>query len=489
MRNARQAYIGQRRLPRLVMVLATFALVPQASLMATEVQQAQPAATERLSDGIAAIVDKDVITLRELSRRVAEVHADLARRGIQLPPDADLEQQVLQRMITERLEQHEAERLHIAVNDAQVDQAIAVIAQRNGMSQQELQHKIEESGLTWAAYRTEITDSIRLDAIRQRAVDPTITISNAEIDAFLAEQESRANAVGTARPNLAAPVSVHLAQILVRVPEGAASSDVAALRQRAEGVLARARAGEDFASLAAAVSDGPEAFQGGDMGERPLQAWPDLFISAIRGLQPGQVTELVQSGNGFHIIKVVSSAGGNPAQAQQQLQFERSQQALAEGPMPVTQTHARHILIKTSAVMSDEQARTRLEQLRQRILEGKEKFEDLARQHSNDTSAPQGGDLGWLTPGETVPPFEQAMDALDAGQVSQPVQSPFGWHLIKVEERRTQDMAEEYQRMQARQILFERRAGPAFEEWLGQLRDQAYIENRLEKRARLEQEL
>ena len=291
------------------------------------------------------------------------------------------------------------------------------------------------------------------------------------------------------------PMLYALAQILVRVPEGSSPEQLTALRKKAEGLLARAKRGDDFASLAAASSDGPEALQGGVMGVRPLDGWPDLFVKAVGNLQKGQVSALIQSGNGFHIIKVLdrgTAAGSGPhrprARAcptpQPKSQPQRSQRPAST---QVTQTRARHILIKTSTVMSDQLARQRLEQVRQRLVAGDAKFEDMARQYSQDSTAPQGGELGWLNPGETVPPFESAMNALQPGEISQPVQSPFGWHLIQVEERRQHDATDEMARMKARQILFERRAQPAFEDWLDQLRAQAYVDNRLEKQQRIQQ--
>jgi len=466
----------------------------RASASAPAPAAAPPA--EQFVDGIAAVVNKDVITLRELAVRTAEARRDLEQQKIQAPPENVLQRQVLQRLIMERLEDQEAQRLNIRITDEQVDQAIASIAKRNNLSIEEMRKRIEESGTDWTAYREVLRQDIRLDRLRQRTVDRDIVITDAEVDAFLKEQQARRSASGAGGPvagsapsaAAGAPAAMTLAQILVRVPEGASPDQVAALRRKAEDLLAKARGGADFAALAAASSDGPEALQGGNMGARPLDGWPDLFIQAAASLQPGQVSDLVQSGNGFHILKVLDRSGGAaaPAAGPGPMAGMAPEPAAPQGPMPVTQTHARHILIKTSAVMSDEQARLRLEQLRQRIVQGGESFADLARRYSGDSTAPQGGDLGWLSPGETVPPFEQAMDALQPGEISQPVQSPFGWHLIQVEGRRTQDMAEEYQRMQARQALFERRAQPAFEEWLDQLRDQAYIDNRLERQDRVD---
>lgn len=477
-------------------------------------KSAPPAAGEQFVDGIAAVVDKDVITLRELRDASLRIAGELKARGIQVPDDKTLQHQVLQRLIMERVQRHEADRLGIRVDDAQVDQAIKTIAERNKISAAQLRQEIEKSGTSWDSYRKSLRDEIRSDRLRQRAVDSNIVISDAEVDAFLKDQRrnpafaAAAQSAQQAQPQPqpeaapeqaaapAGPMLYAVAQILVRVPEGSSPDQLAALRKKAEDLLARAKRGDDFASLAAANSDGPEALQGGIMGVRPLDGWPDLFAKAIGNLQKGQISTLLQSGNGFHILKVMDRGSAQPAPSRTARapapapapQPRPQPQAQApQGPVEVMQTHARHILIKTSTVMSDEQARQRLEQVRQRLVAGDAKFADMARQYSQDATAPQGGDLGWLNPGETVPPFEAAMNALKPGEISQPIQTPFGWHLIQVEERRQHDATDDLARMKARQTLFERRAQPAFEDWLDQLRAQAYIDNRLEKQDRINQ--
>ena len=474
---------------------------------------AKPAAQgDQMVDGIAAIVNKDVITLREVDIAAQNATKDLKQRGIQVPPHDILRRQVLQSLIMERVQTQEADRLGIRVNDSQIDQAIASIAQRNRMSVANMKVEVEKSGVTWDQYRKSLSSDLRMNRLRQRAVDSNIMISDAEVDAFLKDQQTNpaaragagapAPAPGQAAPQPRAqsgPEQVALGQILVRVPEGSTPEQVATLRKKAENILARLKQGSDFASLAAESSDGPEALQGGVMGARPINGWPDLFVQAVSSLQPGQVSNVIQSGNGFHILKVLDRAGGAAASAPAQPAQPAAPQGPVvaphpgagmpanQGPVRVTQTHARHILIKTSAVMSDDQARQRLEQIRQRVVNGGATFSDMARQYSEDNNAPQGGDLGWVNPGEMVPAFEQAMNTVPVGGISEPVLSPFGWHLIQVEERREHDVSDELQRMQARQILFERRAEPAFEDWLEQLRNSAYIDNRLEKQISIDQ--
>ena len=499
-----------RRLPGNLLVLAACAAAPAAYAQqpAAGAPAARPAQQggEQFVDGIAAVVNKDVITLREVDGAAKRATEELKQRGIQVPPQDVLRRQVLQSLIMERLEKQEADRLGIRVNDEQVSQAIESIAARNRIPVAQMRAEIEKTGVTWDQYRKSLSNDIRMNRLRQRAVDSNIVITDAEVDAFLKDREHNpaagqgmgAPAPGQpapqpARPVQSGPEQVALAQILVRVPEGASPEQVGVLRTKAEDLLARLKQGGDFASLAAAASDGPEALQGGVMGARPLDGWPDLFIKAVASLQKGQVSGLIQSGNGFHILKVLDRSGGAarpaPAPAPQAPMAPQPGAGMPaqQGPVQVTQTHARHILIKTSAVMTDDQARQRLEQIRQRVVNGGASFSDMARQYSQDANAPQGGDLGWVNPGEMVPAFEQAMNALPVGGISQPVLSPFGWHLIQVEQRREHDVSDELQRMQARQILFERRAEPAFEDWLAQLRNEAYIDNRLEKQQRIEQ--
>ena len=280
-----------------------------------------------------------------------------------------------------------------------------------------------------------------------------------------------------------------LAQILVRVPEDAPEAEVSALRAKAQGLLARLRKGENFEALAQANSEGPEASRGGDMGGRLVRDWPELFLKATNGVGDGQVSNVFQSGNGFHILKVLGRAGGTPppepvAPAPPPTFAPSAGIPAPQGPMMVEQTRARHILIKTSAAMTDDIAKQRLLQVRERIVQGGESFSDLAKRFSNDGSAPQGGSLGWLNPGESVPQFEKVMKSLKVGEVSEPVQTQFGWHLIVVDERRNQDMADQFQRNQVRQRIFMQRSEAAYEAWLQQARNQSYVDNRLEKSQR-----
>ena len=469
-------------------------------------QKTTAATSSQEADAIVAVVNKDVITRRELDVRAQQIKADLTRQRAPLPPDEVLQSQLLQRLITERLQSQEAKRLNLEVNDQVLKAALDGIAQRNKMTAAQLRSQIEGAGVAWADYNEMIKREVLVDRLRQRVVDSTILITDAEVDAFLREQKARQTGglLSTAPAQVVAPppppapkpkaapiqpAVMGLAQILVRVPEDSSEDEIKALRAKAQALLARLRKGESFEAVAKASSEGPEASRGGDMGGRLVTDWPDLFLKAVAGVGDGQISNIIQSGNGFHILKVLGRAGGAPppepvAQQAPTPPAPGAGVPAPQGPMMVEQTRARHILIKTTAVVTPEIAKQKLDQVRERIVDGKESFSDLAKRISNDTSAPQGGSLGWLNPGETVPPFEQAMKKLKIGEVSEPVQTNFGWHLIVVDERRTQDMAEQFQRNQVRQRLFAQRSEASFEAWLQHVRNSSYIDNRLEKSQR-----
>jgi len=420
-------------------------------------QGAQP------GDSIVAVVNDDIITWRELQAEERMASAELQANGIALPPPEVLQRQLLDRMITDKVLLQEAERAGVRITDDQLQAAVGRIAEQNQITLQQLRQEVEQAS-SWESYLEQLRDQVRINRLRELEVDRSIVISENEIDAFLADQDRQGSA-GMANAN----AMLHLAQILVRVPEGSTPDLIANLRARAENLQRQARSGADFAQLAAAGSDGDEALRGGDLGPRPAGGWPELFLQATRGLRAGQISEIIQSGNGFHILKVIDR--DEPRQAAGQLPDT--------GPVSVTQNQARHILLRTSAVLSDAQAQERLRQLRERLVRGNEDFAAMARQYSDDASAPQGGELGWLSPGETVPAFERALNALQPGEISQPIQSQFGWHLILLEDRRVQDVTEQTRRMQARQLLFQRRLEPAWNEWVSMVRARAFVENRL----------
>ncbi|CAM5179685.1 Chaperone SurA OS=Castellaniella defragrans OX=75697 GN=surA PE=3 SV=1 [Castellaniella defragrans] len=504
------------RAAALALVVGSWALAPGQAVARTHhastaahppaAKSAQPGSSQQFVDGIAAVVNQQVITLGQLAEKVAQVRVQLQQQRVPVPDDQTLRHQVLQQMINQALQDQAAQRANIHVTDAQLDRAVQEVARRNRMTVDQLKQAIPHTGMTWDQYLKELRQQILDDFTRQHFVADQISITDNDVDAFLNMYKGEPLPVPAApkpapepsqeqRPQAPArvpfgPELIELAQILVEVPDYASNEIVAEKRKKAEAILRKLKSGANFAGLAASSSDGPQALQGGKMGIRPLKDWPDLFARAIKDTPPGGITGILQSGRGFHILKVLrrgyqtrpAPKGKTPPPPQpKQPEPAPAPQVPASGPMMVTQTHARHILIKTSKVVDDAKAKQILENLRQRIEHG-ESFAELAKRYSEDASAPQGGDLGWLNPGDTVPPFEQAMNALKDGQVSEPVKTPFGWHLIQVEGRRTKNMEQEYRRLQARRILMDRRIGPAYEDWLDQLRSQAYIDNRLDKK-------
>jgi peptidyl-prolyl cis-trans isomerase SurA len=311
--------------------------------------------------------------------------------------------------------------------------------------------------MSFARFREDVRQDIILNRLREREVDSRIQITDSELDNFIAEQSGVS----------ADSQEVNLGQILLRVPENASPDRIDAARKRADELVGQLKDGADFARLAASYSNAPEALQGGELGWRNIERLPTLFIDATKGLKVGEVSGVVRSPNGLHILKVLGRRSAIDAK-------------LAGGP--VQQTRARHILLRVSDLTPEPEVKRRLEEFKLRIEAGQIEFATLARLHSVDPSGSRGGDLGWLYPGDTVPEFERAMNALKLNEVSGPVQSPFGWHLIQVVERRTEQSSPDRARMQARQALRDRKADEAYQEWLRQLRDKTYVEYRIDER-------
>ena len=403
------------------------------------------------ADRIVAIVGTDVITYVELRSRLASALKQLQKQGTPLPPQDVLERQMLERLIMDRAQLQYAKDSGMRVDDTQLDQAIGRIAAGNKMSVPQFRAALEKDGVQYASFREEIRNEMIGVRLREREVDSKLVISDGEIDNYLANQA----ATGSSE-------EYQLAHILLRAPESASPEQLQKLRQRGEQALKRAQAGENFAELTAAFSDAPDALQGGDLGFRPLSRLPSLYSEVAGRLQAGEVSELLRSSAGFHIVKLLAKRGGG---------------AVAS----VQQTKARHILIRVNEVVSEAEARRKLESVRERIANGVD-FAEQARLYSQDGSAAKGGDLGWLNPGDTVPEFEQAMNALKIDEVSPVVQSPFGMHLIQVQERREKDVSAERQRAVARQAIRERKLDEAYQDWLRQLRDRTYVENRLDEK-------
>lgn len=403
------------------------------------------------ADHIVAIVGDEVVTYYDLRSRLESALKQLQKQGTPLPPQDVLERQMLERVIMDRVQMQAAKEGGLRIDDIQLDQAIGRIAASNKMNMTQFRQALEKDGIEYAKFREEIRGEMTMVRLREREVDSRLVISDGEIDNYLANQQTTGNTE-----------EYQLAHILLRAPESASPEQLQKLRLRGEQALKRAKAGENFAELTAAFSDAPDALKGGDLGWRPLDRLPGLYAETAARLRDGEVSDLLRSSAGFHIVKLIGKRGGS-------------------GPASVQQTHARHILIRINEVVSEGEARRKLENVRERIVNGVD-FAEQARLYSQDGSAAKGGDLGWLNPGDTVPEFERAMDALKVNELSQVVQSPFGMHLIQVQERRERDVSVERQRGVARQALRDRKLDEAYQDWLRQLRDRTYVENRLEEK-------
>ncbi len=411
-----------------------------------------PAQRITLVDRIVAIVNKEVITASELEEAVGMAERELRRRGTPLPERAVLERQMLERLVLAKAQLQLARSSGVRVDALQLDRAVQRIAESNKMTLADFRRALERDGVSFDGWREQVREQMVLARLREREVDDRVQVSDSELDLFLEQMKSRPQAV-----------EYNLAHILVRVPDQASPERIQAAHSRAEKVLADARGGADFATLAASYSDAPDALQGGALGWRNEGRLPELFASVLAKLNPGEVSPVLRSPAGFHILKLVErrGAGGDAA--------------------PVRQTRLRHILIRTNEAVSDADARRRITQLRSRIVGGAD-FAEIARTNSDDASAARGGELDWVYPGDTVPEFERAYEELKVGEVSEPVRTPFGYHLIQVLERRTSEASPERRRLQAREVLRERKADEAYQEWLRQLRDSTYVELKLDEK-------
>ncbi len=403
-------------------------------------------------DHIVAVVNDDVITATELDHRMTVIKRQLARRNARLPADDILRRQVLERMIQEQLQLQLARSIGIRVDDETLTTVLSRIARDSGMDLLQFRRALEADGLDFAEFRENVRNEIIIDRLRQQRVERRISVTEQEVKNQLARMER----------DRASQLEYRLAHILIALPEAATPEVVAETRRRAEKVLEKLRGGADFAATAAAVSDGQKALEGGDLGWRRAGQLPPAFASAVEKLAPGEVSGLLRSSSGFHILKLVDRRRGGKRHV-------------------VEQTLARHILIRTDAVTSDEQARSRLADLRRRILAG-EDFGELARRYSQDkASAVEGGSLGWTEPGRLVPRFQQAMDALKPGQISEPFRTRYGWHIVQVMARRQQDLTEKMREREARMLVHRRKTEEAVRDWLRRLRDEAYVEVRLDE--------
>jgi peptidyl-prolyl cis-trans isomerase SurA len=403
-------------------------------------------------DRVVAVVNSEVVTRLDLDEQVKVATQQLNRQGTPLPARDVLERQLLERLVTAKVLTQNAKETGLRVDDTQLQRSIERIAQENKMSPEAFRKMLETDGIDFNRFREELRNEILIARLKEREVDSKILITDAEIDNYLKNQQSQGGKDD----------EFSISHILILVPEQASPEQIQAKRVIAEKALDQLKGGADFRQVSAGVSDAQNALDGGPLGWRPTARLPQIFVDAIKNMKVGDVSPVLRSANGFHIIKLTDKRGN-------------------ESPVIIQQTHARHILIRLNEVVSEVEAKQRLTNLKERIENGTS-FAELARLQSEDASASRGGDLGWLSPGDTVPEFERAMNGIEPGQVSDPVQSPFGWHLIQVIERRSEDMSKERQRVLARQSIRTRKADEAYQEWVRQQRDRAYVELRLEDR-------
>jgi peptidyl-prolyl cis-trans isomerase SurA len=422
--------------------------------LSTQLRTLQPVNGIQSVDSIVAIVNTEIITRSELKQRVLNVTRQMNRQNIPLPPSAQLEKQVLERIIIDTAQLQLAKESAIRIDEAVLEKTIMRIADQNGLSITAFREKLEAEGMTLTRFRNEVRDEMLLARIREREVASRIQVSESEIDNFIAEQTGGGSAN--------AGIELNIAQILIRTPENANSDVIEQARKKAEQLASDIRTGADFGKLAAANSAGPEALKGGEIGLRASERLPQLFVDAVQNINVGQIT-VVKSPNGFHILKLVEKKQGSNSSAP-----------------PVTQTRVRHILIRTSETVTPAEARRRIQVIKERLDNRPNDFADLARQYSGDGTAQKGGDLGWLYEGDTVPEFERAMNALAVGQMSNIVETQFGAHILQVLERKSEAPSLERQRQAARLILRERKADEAYQDWVRQLRDRTYVELRLD---------
>ncbi|VAX00486.1 Periplasmic chaperone and peptidyl-prolyl cis-trans isomerase of outer membrane proteins SurA [hydrothermal vent metagenome] len=419
------------------------------SLLMTSVVQAK-LEVENPLDRIVAVVNDEVITALELKAEMGLIKKQLSQQNTRLPSDAVLEKQLLDRMILRRIQLQMAKRASIRVDDDMLNRTLENIAAQNRMNLSQFRSALQNEGINFESFRENMRDEITVNRLQQRQVRSRIVVTQQEIDNFINNQKLRGGK----------DKEYHLGHILISVPEAASAQEIKSARAKAEKIVQDLRAGADFIQTAISLSDGQQALEGGDLGWRRADALPSLFADWVLQQDVNNVSEALRSPSGFHIIKMLDIRDNQPQHV-------------------VTQTHARHILIKPFDEADSDDARARLEKIRERIIAG-EDFAALAKAHSDDPgSGAEGGELGWVNPGEMVPSFEQGMNALAVDELSEPVRSRFGWHVIQVLERRNQDVTEQVQNKNASDAIRERKLDPAMQAWVRRIRDEAFVQNRL----------
>lgn len=430
----------------------TLACALSAALCSLPAAHAQTAASAQLRPGdyIAAVVNSDVVAASEVLQRTDRLREEAKRRGEAMPVSETLRKQALEALIEDRVLVTYARENGAKVDEPELDRVVANVAAQNKLTMEQLRERLKAEGLDYRSFRENLRDQMLTERVREREVQGRIRITDGEIDKYLEERQAAASK----------NAQLNIAQILVTVPEGASAAVEAERRARAEAALARVKAGEDFAVVAKEISEDGNKARGGEIGSRPADRLPDLFVTAVSGLKSGELSpQLLRSGAGFHVLKLVDRLDGS-------------------SPNLVMQTHARHVLLRPSAQLTAEVAARRLAEFKRAIEAGKTSFEQVARENSEDGSAADGGELGWASPGGFVPEFEEAMNALPLNGISGPVMSRYGLHLIQVLERRTIAVDPKQLRDQARSALRERKYDDAYNEWVKDLRAKAFVEVR-----------
>ena len=421
----------------------------QTSAFAAETVRGDKRKSAEAIDYIVVVVNDDVITRHELDSYLEKIRQQLKKQGTPLPAARELEKQVLERMIVDKLQLQFAKESGVRIDDAQLDKALTRIAQQNNFaSLADFRAKLAKEGVEFRKFREEIRNEITFSRLREREVDNKLLVSDSEIENYLDMQKKQGGK----------SEELELAHILVQIPEQASAEKIKESRQRADQAWNQLIGGAQFAQVAAGYSDAKDGLQGGNLGWRPIDRLPSIFQEALQNLKVGEITTVLRSPNAFHIVKLLNRRNNDT-------------------PIVITQTQVRHILIKTSEYSSEKDSKNRLADIRRRIEAGAD-FAAQARQFSEDGSASQGGDLGWVSPGVFVPDFERAMNALKKGQLSDLVQTEFGWHLIQVLDRRNADVSVEQKKQQAAAAIRSFKSDEAYQDWLRQLRDRAYVDYR-----------
>ncbi len=408
-------------------------------------------------DEVIAIVDTSLVTKLELENRVALIEKQFKAANRPLPPANDLKAQVLERLISERIQQNLAKEAGIKVSDRDLDRILGNIAAQSKLSVPELKIKVEKEGTNFNKYKEEIRKEVQAARLREREVDARVQVSESEIDSYISEK-NRGKILQAGNDE------IYLAQLVIGLPTNASEADVAAAKNKAEDVLKQASIEKDFLAYGKKIALPGSGVRIEDLGYRTLDRLPQLFVDGAQGIGSNQmIPRVLQSGAGFHIIKVIDRKGTLAANVQN---------------IVVTQTQARHILLRHRPGVTDLEAQRRLNGFRDQIKVKASDFAQLAKKHSEDGSAPNGGNLGWMSPGELVPEFEQAMNQLNINEVSDPVRTEFGWHLIQVVERRQAQLSADKQRDYARAAIREKKLDQAYQDWLRQIRDAATVEIR-----------